>query len=248
MSRQLPDATIQRMHVRLLAFASAAQAIGTGACDWQLPGELSVRELRQRLAVDFPALAPLLPRLAIALEGTVADSAAVVRDGAEIALLPPSPAADRAHRAGRTAARRPRDARRGRRSRLRRAGGLHRHGAQPQRPGRWPRGGRDRVQRLRHDGGEGARRIAAELEAGAPGLRVALCHRLGRLAVGEASIAIVAVSPRRDAALVAIRKALERVKSEAPIWKREVYADGGARWREDEPLAPPGLPGGDGLP
>jgi molybdopterin synthase catalytic subunit len=50
---------------------------------------LSVRELRQRLAVDFPALAPLLPRLAIALEGTVADPAAVVRDGAEIALLPP---------------------------------------------------------------------------------------------------------------------------------------------------------------
>lgn len=77
------------MHVRLLAFASAAQAIGTAARDWQLPGELSVRELRQLLAVDFPALAPLLPRLAIAVEGTVADPAAVVRDGAEIALLPP---------------------------------------------------------------------------------------------------------------------------------------------------------------
>ena len=81
-------------------------------------------------------------------------------------------------------------------------------------------------------------RIAAELAAAAPGLRVLLRHRLGRLAVGEASIAIVAASPRRDAALGAIRAALERVKSEAPIWKREIYADGGVRWREDEPLTP----------
>jgi molybdopterin synthase catalytic subunit len=90
-------------------------------------------------------------------------------------------------------------------------------------------------------------RIASELEAEAPGLRVALCHRLGRLAVGEASIAIVAASPRRDVALAAIRTALERVKSEAPIWKREHFADGGARWREEEPLAA-GAPDGDGLP
>jgi molybdopterin synthase catalytic subunit len=79
-------------------------------------------------------------------------------------------------------------------------------------------------------------RIAAELEAEAPGLRLALRHRLGRLAVGEAAIAIVAAAPRRDAALVAVRTALERVKSEAPIWKREIYADGGADWRELEPL------------
>ncbi len=77
------------MQVRLLAFASAAQKIGAAARDWHLPGELSVRELRLRLAVDFPALAPLLPRIAIAVEGRIADSATVVRDGAEVALLPP---------------------------------------------------------------------------------------------------------------------------------------------------------------
>ncbi len=80
--------------------------------------------------------------------------------------------------------------------------------------------------------------IGAELAAAAPGLRVVLQHRLGRLAVGEASIVIVAASPRREAALAAIRTALERVKSEVPIWKREIYADGGAAWREIEALAP----------
>jgi molybdopterin synthase catalytic subunit len=81
--------------------------------------------------------------------------------------------------------------------------------------------------------------IVAELEAATPGLRIALRHRLGRVAAGEVSIAIVAASPRRDAALSAIRETLERVKSEAPIWKREIYADGDAVWREVEPLGPP---------
>lgn len=80
--------------------------------------------------------------------------------------------------------------------------------------------------------------IAAELAEATPGLRLLLRHRLGRIAVGEASIAIVAASARREAALTAIRTALERVKSEAPIWKLEIYADGSERWREEEPLAP----------
>jgi molybdopterin synthase catalytic subunit len=87
--------------------------------------------------------------------------------------------------------------------------------------------------------------MAAALAAATPELRLLLRHRLGRLAVGEASIAIVAASPRRDAALGAIRTALERVKSEAPIWKREIYADGGSGWREIEPLAPRAAPPGE---
>jgi molybdopterin converting factor small subunit len=77
------------MIVRLLAFASAAQAIGTAARDWQLTEELPVRDLRARLAVDFPALVPLLPRLAIAVDGVLASPETPVGDGAEVALLPP---------------------------------------------------------------------------------------------------------------------------------------------------------------
>jgi len=82
-------------------------------------------------------------------------------------------------------------------------------------------------------------RIEAELAAEAEGLAVRIVHRLGALAVGEASIAIAAASPRRDAAFHAARRALERVKAEAPIWKLERYADGGSSWREEEPLEPP---------
>lgn len=75
--------------MRLLAFASAVEALGTSSRDWQLPGELSVGDLRLRLANEFPAMAPLLARLAIAVDGTLATADTRVREGAEVALLPP---------------------------------------------------------------------------------------------------------------------------------------------------------------
>lgn len=78
--------------------------------------------------------------------------------------------------------------------------------------------------------------IERELEAAHEGLAVALVHRLGELVVGEASIAIAAASPRRDAAFDTARAALERVKREAPIWKLERYTDGSSSWREEEAL------------
>jgi molybdopterin synthase catalytic subunit len=82
-------------------------------------------------------------------------------------------------------------------------------------------------------------RIEEELAAETPGLRVAIVHRLGALAVGDASVAIAASSPRRAAAQEAAKLALERVKREVPVWKRERYADGSSAWREDETLFSP---------
>jgi molybdopterin synthase catalytic subunit len=79
-------------------------------------------------------------------------------------------------------------------------------------------------------------RIESELAAEHEGLALRIVHRTGALAAGEASIAIAAAAPRREAAFAAARAALERVKREAPIWKLERYADGDAAWREEEPL------------
>ena len=83
---------------------------------------------------------------------------------------------------------------------------------------------------------EGLRRIVADLEAGHENLRAAIVHRLGEVPVGEPSVVIAVASPHRAAAYDASRTALERLKAEIPIWKREHYADGGAEWREVEPL------------
>ena len=60
--------------------------------------------------------------------------------------------------------------------------------------------------------------------------RVRMSHRIGRLAVGEVSVAIVAVSPHREEAFAACRAAIDRIKTSVPIWKKEFHPDGSSEW------------------
>ncbi len=62
-------------------------------------------------------------------------------------------------------------------------------------------------------------------------VRVAMAHRLGRLDIGEASVAIAVAAPHRDEAYRASRYAIERLKHEVPIWKKEHF-EGGEVWVE----------------
>jgi molybdopterin synthase catalytic subunit len=64
-----------------------------------------------------------------------------------------------------------------------------------------------------------------------PGVLLALHHRVGRLAIGEASVAIAAAAAHRADAFQACRYAIERVKQVAPVWKHEFFEDGDA-WVE----------------
>jgi molybdopterin synthase catalytic subunit len=74
-------------------------------------------------------------------------------------------------------------------------------------------------------------RISAEVSARWPGVRLALHHRIGRIEIGHASVAIAAASAHRADAFSACRYAIERVKQIAPIWKREFF-EGGDMWIE----------------
>jgi len=74
-------------------------------------------------------------------------------------------------------------------------------------------------------------RIAAEVRERWSDVRLALHHRVGKLDIGEASIAIASRSPHRGHAYAACRYAIERVKQIAPIWKREFF-EGGDVWIE----------------
>jgi molybdopterin synthase catalytic subunit len=60
-------------------------------------------------------------------------------------------------------------------------------------------------------------------------------HRLGRVGLGEASIAIVAATPHRGESFEACRFIIEEVKQRLPVWKKEVFEDGSEGWRENEP-------------
>ena len=57
-------------------------------------------------------------------------------------------------------------------------------------------------------------------------------HRTGRLAVGESILAIVCSAAHREEAFSGCRYILEELKSRAPLWKKEISADGGGRWVE----------------
>jgi molybdopterin synthase catalytic subunit len=74
-------------------------------------------------------------------------------------------------------------------------------------------------------------RIAAEIAERWPGARLALHHRIGRIEVGDASVAIATRSPHRGDAYASCRYAIERVKQIVPIWKREFF-EGGDVWIE----------------
>jgi molybdopterin synthase catalytic subunit len=63
--------------------------------------------------------------------------------------------------------------------------------------------------------------------------RLAIVHRTGRLEVGETSVAIAVSAPHRRAALAACDLAIERLKAELPVWKKEFFEDG-AVWREND--------------
>ncbi len=61
-------------------------------------------------------------------------------------------------------------------------------------------------------------------------LDAAIVHRLGRLDLGESSIAILVVSAHRTAAFDACRWIVDEIKADVPIWKKDVWADGSAGW------------------
>ena len=70
------------------------------------------------------------------------------------------------------------------------------------------------------------REILEEVAARWPEQRAAIVHRIGKLAIGEASVVIAVGSPHRGESFEACRYVIDRVKQEVPIWKKEVFTDG----------------------
>jgi len=71
--------------------------------------------------------------------------------------------------------------------------------------------------------------IAVELEQRYELWAVAIHHRVGRVEIGEASVAIAVSAPHRKYALAACKDAIDTLKQTVPLWKKEVY-EGGEEW------------------
>jgi molybdopterin synthase catalytic subunit len=63
-----------------------------------------------------------------------------------------------------------------------------------------------------------------------PIIELAIVHRLGRLDLGEVSVAVVVSCPHRDDAFEACRYLIDTLKEAVPIWKKERWADGTEEW------------------
>jgi MoaE-MoaD fusion protein len=75
--------------------------------------------------------------------------------------------------------------------------------------------------------------IGRELAAAHAISRIAMVHRLGRMQVGETSVAVMVTAPHRKPAFEAALEGINRLKRVVPIWKKEHFADGEI-WVEGE--------------
>ena len=72
-------------------------------------------------------------------------------------------------------------------------------------------------------------KLAADLQSRHEVCAVAIHHRVGRLEIGDASVMIAVSAPHRQAALAACKEAIDTLKETVPLWKKEVY-EGGEEW------------------
>jgi molybdopterin synthase catalytic subunit len=63
---------------------------------------------------------------------------------------------------------------------------------------------------------------------------IAIHHRVGRLEIGETAVLIVVAAPHRHEAFEASEWLMDRIKEVAPIWKKEIWADGASEWVGNE--------------
>jgi molybdopterin synthase catalytic subunit len=90
------------------------------------------------------------------------------------------------------------------------------------------------VERLEYEAYAGmAEKVMAEIAEGLKArydlAEIAIHHRTGVVAIGEASVVIAVSAPHRQDALAACKDAIDTLKEQVPLWKKEIY-EGGEEW------------------
>lgn len=213
----------------VLLFAGLREAARSEAITVEIPEEISVSELLVAIEDQHPALRGRVAGCRVAIDQEFAGPQDAISSAAEIALIPPvSGGHDGPVRIKLTpdplsladvvaAVEHPG------------AGGIATFTGNVRRHSRG-----ETIERLEYEAyGPMAlaemRRIAEGIEAEVEGSRVAIHHRIGVLGIAETAVVIAASAPHRAEAFAACRAAIERLKDDVPIWKKEV-AESGATW------------------
>jgi molybdopterin synthase catalytic subunit/molybdopterin converting factor small subunit len=229
------------MRVRVLFFGILKDVAGKASDEVSLPDGATVRDLLSHYAQDAK-LKGMLGSIAVALKQEYALPTAGLREQDEVGLLPPvSGGTEGAQPAtqSRVQLTRERIDTAGLAGRMKRAEdgavvvfeGMVRDNSR----------GRRTLYLDYEAYEEMARRQLEELAAQALSKfnvrEVAIAHRLGRLQIGETSVAIMVSSAHRAAAFDACRWMIDTLKKTVPIWKKEHFDDG-AVWADGEPFPP----------
>ena len=219
------------MDLTVKLFGAVRERVGAKLLSLSLPDGTSVADLRAQLAAEYKVFDEFGARLAVSINFEIAEPDATLRDGDEVAFLPPvsGGAGDC------TLSERPLDVA----ATIARVSG----------PGM---GGlvtfigavRDnaRGREIRHLEYESypemaereMQKVADEAAERWPGVKVAIAHRAGHLEIGDLAVVIAAAAPHRGEAFEACRFAIDTLKQTVPIWKKEVATDG-EYWVDDRP-------------
>ena len=222
------------MQVRVLFFGLLTDISSRRSETISLPEGSSIRDLLAHYEKNFPRLNGLMSSLAVSVNQNYAPVTAKLRDGDEVALLPPVSGGSETPLV----------------KIVRERIALHEIVPKLERPEDGAVVIFDGVVR---NHSRGRRTLYLDYEAyeemalkqmralAHEGLRkfpirnVALVHRLGRLEIGESSVFIAVFSGHRAAAFEACRWLIDTLKRNVPIWKKEFFEDG-AVWADGEPF------------
>lgn len=212
------------MKITIRFFAAARERAKRTTLELELPAGSKVSDLTATLIAKIPELAPLLPKLRIAVAEEFAGPDEVIPEGVEVALIPPVAGG---------------------------SGGLYRLQDSPlslqevvDAVSGHTRGGLVTFTGAVRDINKGKKVTRLEYEAYAPmaqkklaqigeearekwpGTEVAVLHRLGTLNPGELAVVIAVSAPHRKEAFRACEYVIDRLKEDVPIWKKEFAEDG----------------------
>jgi molybdopterin converting factor subunit 1 len=221
------------MRVTVRLFGAVREAVGAKELAVELEAGSTVGDLRARLAARHPVFDRFGERLAASVNLELVTPVTELRDGDEVAFLPPVSGGAGASLRRCTISAEPLDEREvAARVAGPDAGGVvtfvgavrdHARG--------------HAIRYLEYEAypemaEREMERIARDAEQRWPGVRVAVAHRVGHLEVGDLAVVIAAAAPHRAEAFEACRFTIDTLKQTVPIWKKEVATDG-EYWVDD---------------
>src|SRR3990170_3904948 len=218
------------MNVNVRLFAGLHDLLGQREIRIELADNATVAELRRELARRYPVVTPYLPTLICAVDEEYVDTEHLLKDGDDVAIIPPVSGGDGALGPFEVSAE-PLDPQRLVAAVRKDESGavVLFHGvARNHSEGR-------RVLALEYDAypemaERKLREVADEVRARFPITGIGILHRTGRLAIGEASLLVAVSAAHRREAFEACHHAVDRIKQGVPVWEKEIWGGGdGAR-------------------